>query len=67
MARKKGQAGVEVTPAMIEAGVAVLLGYDSDGLRHCYEQAVAAVFSAMRDADELSLYPTDQSGERQSL
>ncbi len=45
-----GQAGVEVTPEMISAGVAAMLEYYSDDLQDVAEHVVRDVFSAMLSA-----------------
>ena len=49
---EKRQAGaqVEITPEIIEAGVATMLEYYSDDLQDAAEQVVRDVFSAMISA-----------------
>ncbi len=45
-----GQAGAEITPAMIDAGVNALLEFDSEDLRFSYREAVKEIYAAMASA-----------------
>lgn len=44
------QAGIEVTPEMIEAGAAALAGWENDADSKL--EAVVRIYSAMRDIDK---------------